>query len=311
MTRRVPCIPLHAQRNARPIFSAPRHPFDDASSASLRARARRRRPALAQQRDNTFPRQSPSATVAQTFGVTTVSVTYGRPAVRGRAIFSGDGAIVPPGQVWRTGADEASTITFSTPVMVAGQPLAAGTYGLFAIPNGPTWTVVFNSVANQWGAFSYSATKDVLRVETSAGPAPAFTERYTMGFEDVGEHATSLSFAWANTRVLLPISSDPDALLRAQGDAAVQGATDWRVPFRYAAFALAGDRLMDAGRAWNARAVALEANYSTLRQQALFAAAAGDTATAKRAGEAALRAGRAQPTPPQDLAEFARRVAGW
>ena len=269
-------------------------------------------PALhAQQRDNTFPRPSPSASVSQTFGVTNVTVTYGRPAVRGRHVFSGEGAIVPTGQVWRTGADEATTITFSTDVRVAGQPLAAGTYGLFSIPSGPTWTIIFNSVATQWGAFSYDASKDVLRVEVSSGPSASFTERFTIGFEDVDDHATTLYLAWANTRVPIAITADTDALLRRQGDAAIAAATDWRVPFRYAAFALANDRLMDAGRAWSDRAVALQANYSTLRQQALFAAAAGDLARAREVGEAALRAGRAQPTPPQDLAEFARRVEGW
>lgn len=267
--------------------------------------------AVAQQRDGTFPRQSPSASVSQTFGVTTATVTYGRPAVRGRAVFSGDGAIVPPGQVWRTGADEATTITFSTPVRVAGQPLAAGTYSFFTIPNGPSWTVIFNSVPNQWGAFSYDATKDVLRVDASAGPSTAYTERFTIGFEDVNEQATTLFIAWANTRVSVPLSADTDALVLAQGNTAVAAATDWRVPFRYAAFALANERNMEAGRAWSDRAVALQANYSTLRQKALFAAAAGDLATAREAGEAALRAGRAQPQPPQDLAEFARRVEGW
>jgi hypothetical protein len=306
-------LTLDANPNARAIFPAPRSfilPFmRRLITIALLLLAV---PALyGQQRDATFPRQSPSASVSQTFGVTTVNVTYGRPAVRGRNVFSGDGAIVPPGQVWRTGADEASTITFSTDVRVAGQALAAGTYGLFTIPSGPTWTVIFNSVPAQWGAFSYDAVRDVLRIEVSAGPSPSFAERFTIGFEDVDDHATTLYLAWANTRVPVAVSADTDALLRRQGDAAVAAATEWRVPFRYAAYALANERVMDAGRAWSDRAVALQSNYSTLRQSALYAAAAGETARARAIGEAALQAGRAQPTPPQDLAEFARRVEGW
>lgn len=91
----------------------------------------------------------------------TVTVEYGRPNVKGRKIWGG---LVPYDKIWRTGADEATTIAFSGDVTVQGEPLAAGTYSLFTVPGENEWTVVFNEVAEQWGSFNYDQGKDVLRV---------------------------------------------------------------------------------------------------------------------------------------------------
>ncbi len=91
-----------------------------------------------------------------------VTLEYGRPNVKGRDVWAS--SLAPHGKVWRTGADEATTVTFSKAVKVEGQDLAAGTYSLFTIPGADEWTIIFNSVAEQWGAFSYDKSKDVLRV---------------------------------------------------------------------------------------------------------------------------------------------------
>ena len=90
-----------------------------------------------------------------------VAIDYGRPAVGGRELW---GALVPYDKVWRTGADEATTISFDKNVTIEGEPLAAGTYALFTIPGSDGWTVIFNKTAEQWGAFKYDATQDALRV---------------------------------------------------------------------------------------------------------------------------------------------------
>jgi len=112
-------------------------------------------------RENTVPRVSPNALVGQTIGVTEVRIAYGRPSVRGRKIFGG---LVPFDEVWRTGANEATTISFSTPVRIEGTSLDAGTYSLFTIPGPETWTLIFNSEPEQWGAYNYDSSKDILRV---------------------------------------------------------------------------------------------------------------------------------------------------
>lgn len=268
--------------------------------------------AAAPMRDGTLPRVSPSASVSQTFGVTTASVAYGRPSARGRTLYGTNG-IVPDGQVWRAGADEATTITFSSDVRVEDEALPAGTYGLFAIPEGggTAWTVIFNRTARQWGAFQYDAAQDALRVRVTGERIAPALDRFTVGFDAPSDTSTVLTLAWGDVRVPVRIAAHTAALLRAKADAAAASATDWRQPFRYAQYALTNRVMLDAGALWAARAATLEANYATMRLRALYAAETGDLAAAAAAGEEALRLGRAQATAPQGLAEFATRVAGW
>jgi hypothetical protein len=111
-----------------------------------------------------MPRVSPKAKVEQRVGVTDVTVEYHRPGVKGRKIW---GELVPYGEPWRTGANERTTVTFSTPVTVGGTQLAAGTYGLVTIPGEETWTVALSKTAEAWGSFTYSAENDAVRVEVT------------------------------------------------------------------------------------------------------------------------------------------------
>lgn len=103
------------------------------------------------------PRDSVSAKVAGA----TISINYGSPSVRGRKVF---GELEPFGKVWRAGANEATVFTTSKDIMVEGKTLPAGTYGFFAIPTETTWTIIFNKVAKQWGAYKYDESQDALRV---------------------------------------------------------------------------------------------------------------------------------------------------
>jgi hypothetical protein len=104
---------------------------------------------------------SPRDSVSGTENGADISINYGSPSVKKRKIWGG---LVPYGQVWRTGANEATRFTTSKDIMVEGKALPAGTYGFFAIPSETQWTIIFNSIPNQWGAFKYDSTKDVLRV---------------------------------------------------------------------------------------------------------------------------------------------------
>jgi len=160
--------------------------------------------ATAQERGNEEPRVSPNASVSQTIGTTEVTVTYGRPSVKGRQVFGG---LEPYGQVWRTGANEATTITFSDDVLIEGQELEAGTYGLFTIPpKEGDWTVIFNNVPNQWGAFDYDSSEDALRVNVSAEEAPHM-EQLMFYFEDISENSGTCVMHWADVKV--PFTIEP------------------------------------------------------------------------------------------------------
>ena len=107
-------------------------------------------------------RVSPKASVSQTIGFTDVTINYSRPGVKGRKIW---GNLVPYNKVWRAGANEATKITFSKNVLIGGKKLPAGTYSFFAIPEEKEWTLIFNKIANQWGAFTYNELQDVLRIK--------------------------------------------------------------------------------------------------------------------------------------------------
>lgn len=158
-------------------------------------------PAVAQTRATDEPRPSPNALVGQTVGTTQIAVAYGRPSVRGRAIFGDAEALVPLGQVWRTGANEATTISVSDTVRVEGQPLAPGTYALFTIPGADAWTVIFNHTAEQWGAFRYDAGQDALRVTVEPINDAPMQEQFEIRFADVSDTAATMVLHWDRTGV--------------------------------------------------------------------------------------------------------------
>lgn len=158
--------------------------------------------AAAQKRDNKEPRPSPNAAVSQTIGTTEVTVTYGRPAVKGRNVWAD---LAPYGKVWRTGANECATITFSKNVLVEGKPLAAGTYGLFTIPGEKEWTWIFSKNASQWGAFSYKQADDALRVTSQPHMAHHPHEWLTFSFEKLESGAATLELHWEKIAVPLRI----------------------------------------------------------------------------------------------------------
>lgn len=117
---------------------------------------------------------SPAATATGKIGAANVTINYSSPAVKGRKIF---GELEPYGKVWRAGANEATTFEIDKPVMVEGKALPAGKYGFFVIPTEGDWTVIFNKVPNQWGAFKYDQAQDALRVNVKPKKSAALNER--------------------------------------------------------------------------------------------------------------------------------------
>lgn len=139
---------------------------------------------------------SPKETVEGTIDGIKTSIVYCRPSAKGRKVM---GELVPFGQVWRTGANEATTITFDKPVTVEGKALAAGTYSLFTIPGENEWTVIFNKDTKQWGAYNYKQADDVLRVTVKPSKAD-FTETFTIAADKGG-----VSMKWENTSASVKI----------------------------------------------------------------------------------------------------------
>jgi hypothetical protein len=143
------------------------------------------------------PQPSPFASVTQRIGLNDVTIAYHRPGVKGRKIW---GELVPWGQVWRAGANDATTIAFTDDVTIEGQGLPAGTYGFFAVPGDKEWVLVFNRDARQWGAFSYKETQDALRVKVKARSAP-FEEWLSYRFRDLTLNSAVAVLAWEKVEV--------------------------------------------------------------------------------------------------------------
>lgn len=167
-----------------------------------------------------IPQASSAQTITQTFGLGKVSVSYSRPNLKGRKVF---GVMEPFDKVWRTGANSATSVTFSDPVKVAGKELAAGTYGLFTIPGKEEWTVIFNKDSKQWGAYEYKESDDVLRIKVKAIKLKDKVETFTIQFANVYPTTAQLQLSWENTGLNIDLTTEVDAQVMASIEEAMKG----------------------------------------------------------------------------------------
>jgi hypothetical protein len=152
-----------------------------------------------------FPTPSPACTLKQHVGLTDIEVDYSRPGIKGREIYGG---LVPYGQVWRTGANEATKIIFSTPVKLNGTAIAAGTYALFTIPGKDEWTVIINKGAEQWGAYKYDEKDDVARFKATPIAMDHAIETFTIEFNQIKDDSSLINLVW--DRTVVPIKLEVD-----------------------------------------------------------------------------------------------------
>jgi len=167
-----------------------------------------------------MPQSSSSQTLIQEFGMGKVSVKYSRPNIKGRSI-SAD--LAPYGEVWRTGANDATVITFTDAVTLEGNPVYAGEYALFTIPGKDEWTIILNKESKQWGAYSYKQTEDVLRFKVKTAKLKDKVETFTITFNDVTTSTARLDLIWGKIRVPVNITTDSDSKVMAGIDEAMKG----------------------------------------------------------------------------------------
>jgi DUF2911 family protein/tetratricopeptide repeat protein len=171
-----------------------------------------------------LPDLSPAAVAGQTIGVTDIQINYHRPAVNKRKIWGG---LVPYGVMWRAGANENTTISFSTPVKVEGQTLPAGTYGLFMIPTAAQWTVVLSKFSGDWGAYNYEQSEDAARVTVTPQTTSDSEERLAFTFDDLTPSSVILSLRWEKLRLPLKIETDLMSTVRASIRNELRGGKHW------------------------------------------------------------------------------------
>jgi hypothetical protein len=159
---------------------------------------------FAQAQSVQFPAPSPACTLKQRVGLTDIEIVYSRPGIKGREIF---GTLVPYGKVWRTGANAATKITFSTPVKLNGTDVAAGSYALYTIPGESEWTIILNKGVGKSGT-QYDEKEDVVRIKTMALKLSEKIETFTIEFNRITDDSAVLNLVWENTVVPVRITTD-------------------------------------------------------------------------------------------------------
>lgn len=259
--------------------------------------------------DVRLPQPSPAATVSSTIGITTVSISYHQPGVKGRRIW---GELVPYGALWRLGANDATTISFSDPVKVAGRDVPAGTYALFAVPGKESWTLVLNRKAQQWGAYFADAKDDLLRfdVKPVAGEA---TEWMTFGIVPTGAASARVDWAWEKLRFSFPVEVEVSRLVWAGVDKALAEAKpdDWGTPMQAARWARTDGKRLGEALAWLDRSIAIRESFWNYELKALLLHDAGKTAEAIPLIEKAIELSK-KGGPPKEYTEgLEKTLAAW
>lgn len=237
-------------------------------------------PAAAQVRG---PVTSPYATVSEEVGLTDITIKYGRPGVKGRQIY-GNGGLVPNGFStpipgfgsgnpfpWRGGANENTVISFEHDVLIEGQKLAAGSYGLFMIPSDAAWTVIFSENTGSWGSFFYNEAEDVLRVTVTPEDAP-FKERLLYEFMDQDEQGgVTIALLWEEKKVPFRVQVDHyhDVVMASmRQELRSSGGFGWQGYAQAATYATQNNVNLEEALTWAETAVARNKAFNTLAVQA-------------------------------------------
>jgi tetratricopeptide (TPR) repeat protein len=159
------------------------------------------------------PQPSPTANVKQNFALSSIEISYSRPGVKGRKVF---GDLVPYGKVWRTGANNATTITFGEDVMVGGKKLPAGKYGLLTIPGENEWTVIISKQTTVTSPADYKQDQDVVRVNTKPEKIPFSIETFMINIDNIKSNSCVIGLAWENVYASFDVTSDVDSKVMEQ-----------------------------------------------------------------------------------------------
>ena len=234
-----------------------------------------------------FPAASPAATLKQRVGLTDIEVSYSRPSMRGRKIFGG---LEPYGAVWRTGANSATKITFSTAVKFGGADVPAGTYALFSIPGENEWTVILNKIPGQWGAYAYEAKNDIARVKAVPARLPSPVETFAISLSDLAnESAATLDLSWENVRVSVKIEVDVAGTLVPQIEAVMANPEAKKPWFSAAMFYYENNLDLKKAATWMDAAIAAQPDaFYMVYRKGLILAKMGDKAGALAAANQSL-----------------------
>ncbi|MGE5205569.1 MAG: DUF2911 domain-containing protein [Chlamydiota bacterium] len=209
-----------------------------------------------------IPRQSQHAVLTQRIGITDITINYHRPLVNGRKIW---GDLVPYGQVWRAGANENTTIAFSDPVTIEGQPLDKGVYGLHMIPGENEWTVIFSHAATSWGSFTYKQAEDALRV-TVKPQAADMHNALTYDFDQLTPTSAVVELEWEKLAVPFKVDVDVNKIVEASLHRQLRGLAQytWEGWDDAANYLLAQKTDLDEALKYEDQSIQVEKRYDNL-----------------------------------------------
>jgi Protein of unknown function (DUF2911) len=230
------------------------------------------------------PAPSPTQTIKQDFGLSAVELSYSRPTMKGRKIF---GDLVPFGKVWRTGANQATTLTFGEEVMIGGKKIPAGKYGLLSIPDKNSWTLIISKQTDVTSPAAYKQDMDVVRVTAETMKMKDNMESFTMQFADVKTNSCALHIMWEGTAVALPITVDVETKVMAQIDQLMN--KDNRPYFNAAMYYMDNGKDLNQALAWFDKGVEMQpAAFWIHHQRANCLAKLGKKEDAKTAAKKSM-----------------------
>lgn len=249
------------------------------------------------------PAASPLGSVYQVVGISEVTVKYSRPSVKGRQIFGG---VVPFDQVWRTGANSATTIAFTNDATISGTKLAAGTYGIFTIPGKTEWTVILSKDNNLWGSGNYNPGNDALRFKVTPEKT-SNVELLTFNFETVESDKAKLTISWADVKISFDIvfESHKNILDKLKTD------VNWSTSFRGADYLLKSGKDLDLAMKYIDISIMIDENYNNMKVKAQLLEKAGKKSEAIATMQKALDKAATMKNPPFDLDAMKSLLENW
>ena len=227
------------------------------------------------------PAPSPTQNIKQDFGLSSVELSYSRPGVKGRKVF---GDLVPFGKVWRTGANQATTLTFGDSVAIGSAKIPPGKYGLLTIPDKKSWTIIISKQTNVTSPADYKQDQDLVRVEAKPMDMDYSVETFTMQFANVKTSTCELHLMWDKTAVALPITTDVETKVMAQIDQLMN--KDTRPYFNAAMYYMDNGKDLNQALAWFDKGVELQPEAFWIHhQRANCLAKLGNKDEAKAAAE--------------------------
>ena len=236
------------------------------------------------------PAPSPTQTIKQDFGVGTIELSYSRPSMKGRKLGVD---LAPWGKVWRTGANQATTLNFSDSVSIGGTIIAPGKYGLVSIPDKNQWTLIITKQLDVTSPAAYKQENDVVRVNARPMELKESVETFTMQFANVKSNSTDLQLMWDKVGVSLPIHTDVDS--RIMADIKRVMSADARPYFQAGLYYLENGKDLNQAVSWFDKAIDQNPKaFWVYHQKANALAKLGKKADAKAAAQKSMELAKEQ-----------------